>query len=118
MIGRFYDLKIDIGNLKANPINTGFLFSKNDINSSFINTQLFNRNVPVDLKDITIILAHKEGNYETNFYEIPKENIIDNTVIVPLPFKEKDEIGTNIFSLILKNENQKLYTQNYSYRIL
>ena len=63
-------------------------------------------------------MAHKEGNYEAKFYEIPKENIINNTVIVPLPFEEKDEIGTNIFSLMIKNENQKIYTQSYSYRII
>lgn len=118
MIGRFYNLKVDIENLKPNIIYTGFLFSKNDINSSFINIELFNKNVPIDLKNITVILAHKEGNYEAKFYEIPKENIINNTVIVPLPFEEKDEIGTNIFSLMLKNENQKIYTQSYSYRII
>ena len=118
MIGRFYELDIDISILKQNVINTKFLFHKDDINSSFISTKILNKGIPIDLENIDIILAHKEGNNKVNFYEIPKENIKDNVVVVPLPFEEKNEEGINIFSLILKNENQKLYTQNYSYRIL
>lgn len=118
MIGRFYELDIDISILKQNVINTKFLFHKDDINSSFISTKILNKGIPIDLENIDIILAHKEGNNKVNFYEIPKENIKDNVVVVPLPFEEKNEEGINTFALLLKTDEQSLYTQKYSYGII
>lgn len=138
MTEKFYELELDtdISVKQYNTINTNFLYRRDNRNTNFITVKILNKGVPVDLKDTGVILLHKKGDndpnkitpdfYKIDPYVIPKENIKDNVVVVPLPFQEKDEVGIRTFRLFLIRDKQyvsttdKYYlcTKSYTYELI